>query len=106
MYDLNVSVTKLNKASTGVIGASFFVSSSTAQNLYETGLDVQAFPKWTPSVRRVEVVKGEGKPGMVSEWQVSFLGLKKKSLSVLEEAESPSTFTLDLRGPRLRLGPV
>jgi len=32
------------------------------------------------------VVKGEGKPGMVSDWQVSFLGLKKKILSVLEEA--------------------
>ena len=62
------------------------MSSSTAQKLYETGLEVQDFPKWASNVRRVEVVKGEGKPGMVSDWQVSFLGLKKKILSVLEEA--------------------
>ncbi len=94
-----MSVTKLNKLGTGIIGASLFVPSSTAQDLYETVLDVQNFPKWAPGVRRVEVVEGAGEPGMVSEWQVSLLGLKRKISSVLEESESPALLRWTYEGP-------
>jgi hypothetical protein len=63
---------------------------SPAHDLYEVVLDVRNFPKWAPGVRRVEVLKGCGEPGMVSEWEICFLGLKRKFQSVLEEAESPA----------------
>jgi len=53
-------------------------------------LDVRNFPAWAPGVRRVVVLEGYGEPGMVSEWEICFLGLKRKFLSVLEEAESPA----------------
>ena len=39
-------------------------------------------------VRRGEVLSGEGEAGMLSEWEVSFLGFKKRVLSALEEAET------------------
>jgi hypothetical protein len=64
--------------------------SSPAHDLYEAVLDVRNFPRWAPGVRRVEVLEGYGEPGMVSEWEICFLGLKRKFLSVLEEAESPT----------------
>ena len=71
------------------LGASVFVPVP-PERLYETVLDVRSFPRWAPGVRRVEVLEGAGKPGMVSEWEISFLGFKRKILSVLEEAESPA----------------
>lgn len=77
--------------SDGFIGASLFVPSSTARELYEVLLDVHSFPRWAPGVRRVEILANAGEPGMVSEWEVSVFGLKRKILSALEEADS-STF--------------
>ena len=70
------------------LGASVFVPVS-PERLYETVLDVRSFPRWAPGIRHVEVLEGAGGPGMVSEWEISFFGLKRKILSVLEEAESP-----------------
>ena len=87
MYNLNVSATILNKTSSGVIGATLFVPSP-ASDLYEVLLDVRNFPSWESSVRRVEVIEGSAGPGMISEWEVSVFGMKRKILSVLEEAES------------------
>ena len=89
MYNLNVGATILNKKGTEVIGASLFVPVS-ARDLYEAVLDVHNFPRWAPGVQRVEVVKGPPGPGMISEWEVSFLGLKRKISNVLEEAEPPT----------------
>lgn len=74
----------------GIIGASLFVASSTAQDLYEVLLDVRSFPGWAPGVRRVEILARPGEPGMISEWEISAFGLKRKILSVLEEAEPPA----------------
>ncbi|HZC19792.1 MAG TPA: SRPBCC family protein [Rubrobacteraceae bacterium] len=71
-----------------VLGASLFVPSP-ARALYEAVLDVRGFPRWAPGVRRVEVIEGTPGPGMVSEWELSFLGLKRKVRSVLEVAEAP-----------------
>src|ERR671932_1065376 len=85
----NVSETMPNKKSSGVIGARLFVPVP-ARELYEVVLDIRNFPKWAPGIRRVEVVKGPPGPGMISEWEVSFLGLKRKISSVLEEAEPPT----------------
>lgn len=76
--------------SNGIVGASLFVPSSTARYLYEVLLDVRSFPRWAPGVRRVEILAKPGGPGMISEWEVSVFGLKRKILSVLEEAESPA----------------
>ena len=89
MYNLNVSATILNKASNGAVGASLFVPSAAARDLYEAVLDVRSFPGWAPGVRRVKIVEGPVGPGMISEWEVSFLGLRRKILSVLEEADDP-----------------
>src|SRR5215216_2696386 len=69
------------------LGASVFVPVP-PEWLYEAVLDVRSFPRWASGVRRVEVLEGNGEPGMVSEWEICFLGLKLKLLSVLEEAES------------------
>jgi hypothetical protein len=84
-----MSATILNKKSNKVIGARLIVPAS-AWDLYEAVLDVRNFPRWAPGVRRVEVLEGAGEPGMVSEWEVSILGIKKKISSVLEEAEAPA----------------
>ncbi|MDQ3911243.1 MAG: SRPBCC family protein [Actinomycetota bacterium] len=62
----------------------------TAQDLYEAVLDVKSFPSWAPGVRRVEIVEGLAGPGMVSEWEVSILGVRRSVLSTLKEAESPA----------------
>lgn len=69
------------------LGASLFVPVPAA-SLYEVLLDVRNFPRWAPGVRRVEVLEGEPGPGMVSEWELSVLGIKKKVLSRLETADS------------------
>jgi hypothetical protein len=79
----------LSKTTNAVIGASLSVPAP-AQDLYEVLLDVRNFPRWAPGVRRVKVLEGYGEPGMVSEWEISFLGIKRNVLSVLEEAESPA----------------
>ena len=79
----------LGDTTDAVIGASLLVPSP-AGVLYEVLLDVHNFPRWAPGVRRVEVLEGYGEPGMVSEWEICFLGLKRKFLSVLEKAESPA----------------
>jgi hypothetical protein len=76
------------KTTNEVIGASLWVPAS-ASDLYKVVLDVHDFPSWAPGVRHVEVLERHGEPGMVSEWEVSCLGLKRKFRSVLEEAESP-----------------
>ena len=79
----------LSKTTNAVIGASLLVPSP-AHDLYDVVLDVRNFPTWAPGVRRVEVLEGYGEPGMLSEWEIYFLGLKRKFLSVLQEAESPA----------------
>jgi hypothetical protein len=79
-----------NKMQGTVVGASVFTSAPT-ERLYEAVWDVRGFPRWAPGVRRVEVIRGLGEQGMLSEWEVSFLGLRKKIWSVLEEAV-PHTF--------------
>ena len=53
------------------------------EDFYEAVLDVRGFPAWAPSVRRVGVLSGEGGAGMLSEWEVSFLGFRKTVSSVL-----------------------
>lgn len=47
------------------------------ERLYEAVRDVRWFPRWAPGVRRVEVIRGLGEQGKLSEWEVSFLGLQK-----------------------------
>ncbi len=79
-----------NKMQGTVLGASVFTSAPT-ERLYEALRDVRGFPRWAPGVRRVEVIRGLGEEGMLSEWEVSFLGLRKKIWSVLEVAV-PQTF--------------
>lgn len=78
-----------NNESTGVIGARLFVPVP-ARQLYEVVFDIRNFPNWAPGVRHVEVVKGPPGPGMISEWEVAFLGLKRKISSVLKEAKPPT----------------
>jgi hypothetical protein len=89
VYNLNVSATILNKARAGIVGASLFVPAVTARDLYETVLDVRNFPSWAQGVRRVEIVEGPVGAGMVSEWEISFLGLRRSVSSLLVEADDP-----------------
>lgn len=81
-----------------VIGASVFTL-ATPDAFYEAVRDVRSFPDWAPGVRRVEVLAGSGGPGMLSEWEVSFLGLRKKVRSVLEEAGRPGFLRWSYDGP-------
>src|SRR4028118_218660 len=80
------------------LGAAVFAPVA-PEDFYEAVLDVRGFPAWAPSVRRVGVLSGEGRAGMLSEWEVSFLGFTKKVLSELEEAESPSRLRWSYGGP-------
>jgi hypothetical protein len=93
-----VSATILNKTRNGTIGASLFVPAP-AQKLYEVVLDVRSFPGWAPGVRRVEVLEGPLGPGMVSEWEVSVLGLRRRISSTLVEAEAPRFLRWTYEGP-------
>jgi ribosome-associated toxin RatA of RatAB toxin-antitoxin module len=93
-----VSATILNKARDEIIGASLFVSVP-ARELYEMVLDVRGFPGWAPGVRRVEVVEGPLGPGMVSEWEVSVLGLRRRISSTLLMAEAPRLLRWTYEGP-------
>ncbi|HET7478228.1 MAG TPA: SRPBCC family protein [Rubrobacteraceae bacterium] len=81
-----------------VIGASVLAPAA-PDAFFETVRDVRSFPDWAPGVRRVEVLEDPGGPGMLSEWEVSFLGLRKKVLSVLEEAERPEFLRWTYDGP-------
>ncbi len=85
------------------LGASLFVPAPAAR-LYEALLDVGSFPRWVPVVRRVEVLEGPPGPGMVSEWEVSLLGIRKKVLSVLETAENSTLLRWSYGGPVLGWG--
>ncbi len=80
------------------IGASLFAPVP-AQRLYAAVLDVRNFPAWAPGVRRVEVLANGGRRGMTSEWEVSFLGLRREVFSVLEEADEPGFLRWTYEGP-------
>ena len=69
------------------------------EDFYEAVLDVRGFPAWAPGVRRVEVLSGEGGAGMLSEWEVSFLGFGKTVHSVLLVADGPSRLRWSYGGP-------
>lgn len=88
----------MNKRGTEVLGASLFIPVP-ARNLYEALLDVRRFPAWAPGVRRVEVLTSPAGPGMVSEWEVSLLGARRRVLSVLEEAEPCEKLRWTYEGP-------
>lgn len=81
-----------------VVGASVFAPVA-PDAFYEVVRDVRSFPDWAPGVRRVEVLENLGEPGMLSEWEVSFLGLRKKVQSVLEEDERPEFLRWSYEGP-------
>jgi hypothetical protein len=87
-----------NKVGEGVIGASVFVPVP-AWRLYEAVRDVRSFPRWAPGVRRVEVLEGPAGRGMLSEWEISFLGLKRRVWSVLEEDEPAEFLRWTYEGP-------
>ena len=93
-----MNVATSNKVQETAVGGSVFAPVA-PEDLYEAVLDVRGFPAWAPGVRRVEVLSGEGEAGMLSEWEVSFLGFKKKVLSVLEEAEAPYRLRWAYEGP-------
>ena len=84
-----MKVATSNKTGGIELGAAVFAPAAPG-DFYEAVLDVRGFPAWAPGVRRVEVISGEGAAGMLSEWEVSFLGLRKTVRSVLEQAEGPS----------------
>ena len=84
-----------------VIGASIFASAP-AERFYEAVRDVRGFPGWAPGVRRVEVIDAEGslgELGMLSEWEISFLGVSRKVSSVLEVAQPPAILRWTYGGP-------
>ena len=70
-----------------------------AWRLYEAVRDVRSFPRWAPGVRRVEVLEGPAGVGMLSEWEISFLGLKRRVWSVLEEDEPAAFLRWTYEGP-------
>lgn len=91
-------VSTSNKTDGIEIGASVFAPVA-PEEIYRAVLDVRGFPAWAPGVRRVEVLSGEGEAGMVSRWEVSFLGFRRSVLSVLEDARSPSRLRWRYEGP-------
>ena len=93
-----MNVATSNKRAAEILGASLFAQVP-AGALYEALIDVRGFPGWAPGVRRVEILEGMGGPGMVSEWEVSLLGTRRKVLSVLEEAEPHRLLRWTYEGP-------
>ena len=93
-----MSVTTSNKDGAEVLGASLFVPVR-AEELYGALLDVRGFPVWAPGVRRVEILAGPVGPGMVSEWEVSVLGARRRVSSMLEEAEPHGLLRWTYEGP-------
>ena len=75
-----------NKSEGLSLGASMFVPVP-ASRLYEALLDVRNFPRWAPAVHRVEVLEGGPGAGMISEWELSVLGIRKRVKSLLETAD-------------------
>ena len=69
------------------------------EDFYEAVLGVHGFPAWAPGLRRVGVTLGEGATGMLSEWEVSFLGFGKTVRSVLVESEGPYRLRRTYEGP-------
>jgi len=80
------------------VGASVFAPVA-PEDFFRALLDVRGFSGWAPGVRRVEVLSGEGGAGMVSQWEVSFLGVGTKIPSVLLEAEAPRRLRWAYGGP-------
>ncbi len=95
-------VAKRKNAGISEIGASVFVPVR-PEVLHAEILDVRGFPRWAPGVRRVEVLDRAGMPGMVSEWEISVLGMRRRVLSVLELAE-PDRLRWSYEGPILGWG--
>ncbi len=93
-----MSVTTANKHGSEVLGASLFAPVR-ADELYETLLDVRRFSAWAPGVKRVEILTGPLGSGMVSEWEISVLGARRKVSSVLEEAEPHELLRWTYEGP-------
>ena len=60
---------------------------------------MRRFPRWPAGVRRVEVLEGPVGPGMLSEWEISLLRLKRRVLSVLEEDEPTAYLCWTYEGP-------
>lgn len=94
VYSCYMIVSTSNK----MIGASVFAPAA-PERFYEVVRDVRSFPVWAPGVRRVEVLEQPGEPGMISEWEVSFLGFRRKILSVLDEAGRPDFLRWTYEGP-------
>jgi len=70
------------------LGAYLYAPASSPEALYDAVLDVRAFPLWTPGVRGVDVLAGPvGGQGMVSEWEVAMLGVRRRVRSTLVEAD-------------------
>lgn len=86
------------ESSERVIGASVFAPVA-PRELFEAVRDVRGFPEWACGVRRVEVLDRPGERGMLSEWEVSFLGMRKKVSSVLEEIEGSEYLRWSYDGP-------
>lgn len=91
-------VARENKIQGAVIGASIFACAP-PERFYEAVRDVRGFPVWAPGVRRVEVIENPGQPGMLSEWEISVLGVRRKVSSVLEDAEPPAFLRWTYAGP-------
>lgn len=73
------------------IGATLSVPAA-PEVVYASVLAVERFPNWAAGVRRVEVVRQSEPPhapGMVSEWEVSVMNVRRRILSVLETADPP-----------------
>ncbi len=93
-----MDVSTSNKTRETALAAAVFAPVA-PEDFYEAVLDVRGFPAWAPGVRRVEVLSGEGGAGMLSEWEVSFLGFRKRVSSRLEEAEAPYRLRWTYAGP-------
>ena len=97
------STAEIRKANTPETGALFLEADvfvpAPASQLYEILLDVRSFPRWVPAVRRVEILEGPIGPGMVSEWEVLALGIRKRVRSVLEAAEDDEFLRWSHEGP-------
>ncbi len=93
-----MSVSRSSKSCETAFGVGVFAPVP-AEEFYEAVLDVRGFPAWAPGVRRVEILANVGEPGMLSEWEVSVLGVRRRVLSVLEVAEAPRLLRWTYDGP-------
>ena len=100
---MGLTILNINKKAEQPIGARLYVSAP-PEYLYAAVLDIRGFPSWAPGVRRVAIVEGPVGPVMVSEWEVSVLGLRRKVRSVLEEAEPFGFLRWSYDGPVMGWG--